>query len=896
MSLVGTTIGRIHLLEALGEGGMGSVYMGYDETLERRVAVKAVRADRRLDADARGRFLREARLLSQLDHPGICRIHEIIESEDGDYLVLELVEGESLRQAMEGELDSEFRLYVAECIAEALAAAHAKGIAHRDLKPENVMLADDGGVRVLDFGLARRVPEGLEVREGVGEESLDDAGAASLDASPSLPPSEDATVILEATPWGEGREEEAGMPPDAGQSFATADGTVMGTLAYMSPEQARGEAITVAADMYSFGLLLQELFSGKPPYPPGLTPFALLVRAGHGNSEPVEGIDSELADWIRRLKAIAPEARPTAADTVERLRFIRTRKQRRLLYGALVLILLFFTGGILKYTVDLRREAAQKERALREAEQVEDFLVGLFAVSDPRTSRGQTITARELLDEGASRIRRELTDQPLSRARLMLTVGRVYRQLGLFDQSLPLLEEAAALYREHLSEGHLEIAPALEQLAMLYYDLGEYGQAEPLFLRALEIRREGLGPEHPYVAASLNNLADFYRVQGNDAQAEPLFRRALEIYRELHGDVHPDVATGFNNLGYLYRLRGDEKRAEDYMGRALAIQEQLLSPEDPNLATSLNNLATVYHDQGRIAEAEALYLRTLEIHQKVYGAEHPRVASILNNLAELYRLVGYTEKAEPLYRQALEIQEKGLGGEHPSVAVTLSNLADLQRSQGRIEQALALYEQVAAIQRRSLRTSHPDLAVTYSHQADLLVLSGDGAGGAELFRQALTVLDGAGERYRPSQAATRADLARALLAEGRMDEAQELLSEASQIAEALLAERPGSRAQRRLARIRLVMGDVLAVEGRPDEARARWGEVLERVPQKSEGELVEDLHLRAMTFQRLGEEDAAHQLLEELERRGWRDPELLEFESSQGAAARSTTNAPSAMR
>ena len=155
MTLVGTTIGRIRVVETLGKGGMGEVYVGYDEKLKRKVALKAIRDERRLDEEAKARFLREARILSQLDHPAICRIHELIEGDDSDILVLELIPGKSLKEALaEDELDSGFRLHVAEQVTEALVAAHAQGIAHRDLKPENVMLTPEGGVKVLDFGLA----------------------------------------------------------------------------------------------------------------------------------------------------------------------------------------------------------------------------------------------------------------------------------------------------------------------------------------------------------------------------------------------------------------------------------------------------------------------------------------------------------------------------------------------------------------------------------------------------------------------------------------------------------------------------------------------------------------------------------------------------------------------
>src|SRR5262245_13732250 len=162
MSLVGRTVGHVRIEALLGRGAMGEVYRGFDTALERPVALKAIRAEQRVTAEARGRFLREARLLSKLDHPNICRVYDLLEGTDCDFLALELIEGETLRSAA-SRLSPEETLRIGEQIAGALAAAHARGVVHRDLKPENVMLTAGtaaGGrvVKVLDFGLARLDP------------------------------------------------------------------------------------------------------------------------------------------------------------------------------------------------------------------------------------------------------------------------------------------------------------------------------------------------------------------------------------------------------------------------------------------------------------------------------------------------------------------------------------------------------------------------------------------------------------------------------------------------------------------------------------------------------------------------------------------------------------------
>ncbi|HQR67360.1 MAG TPA: serine/threonine-protein kinase, partial [Thermoanaerobaculia bacterium] len=156
--LVGRQFGHLRIVGFVGAGGMGSVFLAYDDKLQRRVALKAIRGAH-LDADRKGRFLREARVLSQLKHPHICEIHDYLETPERDFLVLELIEGRTLAEVARSGPDRATRMRLAEQIVGVLVAAHAKGIVHRDLKPGNVMVTTAGDVKVLDFGLARTLPE-----------------------------------------------------------------------------------------------------------------------------------------------------------------------------------------------------------------------------------------------------------------------------------------------------------------------------------------------------------------------------------------------------------------------------------------------------------------------------------------------------------------------------------------------------------------------------------------------------------------------------------------------------------------------------------------------------------------------------------------------------------------
>jgi eukaryotic-like serine/threonine-protein kinase len=158
--LVGRTVGSIRLDVLLGVGGMGEVYRGYDEKLQRVVAVKTIRSEYRLAGDSKARFLREARILSRLAHPAICQVYDLVETEEADFLVFEFVEGVTLDDlARDRPLGEREVLELGARVVEALAVAHRERIIHRDLKPANIMVTEDGSVKVLDFGIARTAAE-----------------------------------------------------------------------------------------------------------------------------------------------------------------------------------------------------------------------------------------------------------------------------------------------------------------------------------------------------------------------------------------------------------------------------------------------------------------------------------------------------------------------------------------------------------------------------------------------------------------------------------------------------------------------------------------------------------------------------------------------------------------
>ncbi len=721
MTAPGDKIRHFRIIEQLDKGGMGDVYVAYDERLKRKVALKALRHEHRPNAEARTRLLREARILSKLDHPHICRIYDLLEEDDTDVLVLELIEGRSLKRAFaKKQPDGELKMRIAIQVADALAAAHSQGVVHRDLKPENVMLTHTGDVKVLDFGLSAtaRDEATLTVLSPQRPEDLDDEASRA-------------------------REERY-------QRLKTQLGSIMGTVAYMSPEQAQGEAATAASDMYSLGLVYHELFTGQSPYERDLGLSTMLIKVANAETFEVSGIDPDLASLIERLKSLAPAARPSAIDVGERLRWIRDkpkRQRRQRLWALATAFLALVTIVLALQTLRVGREAEranrEAERASQEAEaarQVSEFLVDLFELSDPGKARGNNVTAREILEQGASKITTDLVGQPRIQARLRDTIGTVYGKLGLFDQAEPLLEQALESRLELLGAGHVETADSQLHLAYLLWQQGRFDDAVPLYEQSLETLRNLHGPDHPDLAESLNGLGIIYWNQGRYDDAEPLYQRSLEIREQALGAMHPRVAASLDNLAILYKDQQRWVDAEPLYQRSLEIREQILGADHPDVGTSLNNLGVLYLDQKRFSEARPLYERALAIWEKTMGPEHPAVGVASVNLGNIYLELGDLEPSRDLYQRALEIFEQALGPEHPYVGYALAGLGTILIRQETFIEAERPLRRALAIHRQGLGPEHVDVGRWLKKLGRVYLGMGDKVRAEELHRQAREIL------------------------------------------------------------------------------------------------------------------------------------------------------------
>jgi eukaryotic-like serine/threonine-protein kinase len=665
---------------------MGEVYAGIDETLKRSVALKVVRPDRRLDAGAKARFLREAQILSHLDHPNICRVYNYVESEGQAWLVLELIEGQNLRMALDEGLTSAQRMTIATQIAQVLVVTHAAGIVHRDLKPGNVMITPSGDAKVLDFGLAR---------------SLDLRGKGRPDDAVPMP----ADPV--ADPAMEGADVAATYMPDSGDlptetapgRLETGRGELLGTIAYMSPEQARGASATAASDLYAFGLLLQEIFTGERPFDAADDSATLLERAQRAAVPAPRGLDADLTRLIQRLKSLAPAERPTAVDTLERLRWIATkpaRRIRRLLVAAVVVVA---ASGVAKYSVDLRAERTAAVAARLDADrrrgQAED-LIG-FMLGDLR-KKLETVGRLEILDDvGAKSMEyfaavpeSALTDHELGdRSAALYQIGDVRIAQGRMAEASRPLTQSLALARK-LVERHPDDGRRIFDLAQSEFWVGY-----------VEWRQR-------HLTAALVHFREYVR----------LAERLVSLDGK-NDDWRLELGSANSNIGSVLEEQGDFEGALERFRTTLAIETGLLQerPDDATLrrsaASSNNAMGSVLRALGRLDESLEHHRTELEMQEALVRREpgtaqwRQYLSVSLNRVAMLLEAKGDVAGAAKLADQALEVIQR-LASEDPSNV-------DWQRELGRTHYRVGVIAdgrgEVAAAGR------HLDLAVAILSRA-----------------------------------------------------------------------------------------------------------------------------------------------------------------------------------
>jgi non-specific serine/threonine protein kinase/serine/threonine-protein kinase len=686
----GSRIGPYKLLQQIGEGGMGAVWMAEQaQPVQRKVALKIIKPG--LDsAQVIARFEAERQALALMDHPNIAKVLDAGTTESTrPYFVMELVKGVPLtKYCDELHLTPRQRLELFVPVCQAVQHAHTKGIIHRDLKPSNVLIAlyDDKPVpKVIDFGVAKAMGPRLTER-----------------------------------------------------TLFTEFGAIVGTLEYMSPEQAQLNQLDIdtRSDVYSLGVLLYELLTGTTPLEhrrlkeAGFLEVLRLIReeepprpstrlstteelpaiAANRGLEPkkLSGLVRGELDWIvmkcldkdrnrryqtanglahdieRYLHDEPVEACPPSAGY--RLRKF-ARKYKKVLATAAAFVLLLILGVAVSVWQAVRathaegeargaegeaRQAEAKAKAEKEQKEIEAAIsqaVSTFvqedllgqAAAELQTQPGRPadgeeqvrpdrdVKVRALLDRAAERVGVRFKDQPKVEAAIRLTIGNAYRALGEYAKARPHLEKALQIRRTELPAGHPDTLAAINSLAYLYFQMGGglRDRAEPLLIEALEGCRRTLPSDHPLTLTSMHNLS---LVESSDPRylPEPLLLQALEGRRRVLGEEHPDTLRSLHGLAVLQWSRGQRDRAEPLFRKVLDGQRRVLGNEHPLTLLAMNNLAALYQQWGQYGLAEPLLVQALEASRRVLGPEHDRTRLIRKNLIWLYLDQRQYAKAEPL--------------------------------------------------------------------------------------------------------------------------------------------------------------------------------------------------------------------------------------------------------
>ena len=730
---VGQTLGRYKLLEKIGEGGCGVVYVAdQTEPLRRRVALKVIK----LGMDTRAvvaRFEAERQALALMDHPNIAKVLDAGATETGrPYFVMELVRGIRITEYCDqNHLTTKDRLELFIKVCQAIQHAHQKGIIHRDIKPSNILVAMHDGVpvpKVIDFGIAKAT---------------------------------------------EGRLTE--------HTVYTQINQFIGTPAYMSPEQAQlsGLDIDTRSDIYSLGVLLYELLTGSPPFDPHLlvvegidsirrtireieppcpsTRLSTMRRDTLTKTAEQHGVQSvDLVklirgdlDWIV-MKCLEKDrtrrfetANGLAADIKRYLnnepivarppsaayRLQKAFRRHKLAFAAASLLAAVLVLGIVISTMEAVRakraerlaeqRRAESDKARAEAEAVSAFMTQVFQSPDP-SQDGRKITVAETLGRAEKKLETTLTNQPEVMARLQATLGATYRALGLTPEAIPLEEKVRDYYVATLGKEDPKTLMAMHNLARGYDNVGRRDEALKLREEVLALRRKVLGPEHPDTLNAMNNLALSYADFNRREEALKLREEVLALRRKINAPDDPNVLRSMINLGASYDSVGRFAESEKLSEEVLAISRKVNGPEHPDTIAALSKLADSYDNVGRKDEGLTLKEDVLTLRRKVFGPEHPETLKAMNNLAVSYYQVGRHDEALKLMAEVLDLRRKVLGLEHPDTLLAMNNLGFLYNDAGRQEDALKLNEEALALCRKVLGPKHPhtlnamnDVAASY---------------------------------------------------------------------------------------------------------------------------------------------------------------------------------------
>ena len=759
-----TRLGRYRVLELLGEGGMGMVYLAEQDNPRRTVALKVMRPGV-LSPRLLRRFELESQVLGRLQHPGIAQVFEagVFDSYTGEasagsststraaqpFFAMEHVRGVPLTVFADGAnpsgspLSPRDRLELFIKVCEAVQHAHAKGVIHRDLKPANILVVAEAGSpgqgqpKVLDFGVARAT-------DG-------DIAAATLQT-------------------------------DVGQ--------LVGTVPYMSPEQIAGDPneLDMRSDVYTLGVILYELMCGRLPHRLSDKTVPEAVRIiGQEDPDPPSSVNRDVRGDLQTiiLKALerersrryqsasefAADARrfladePISARPPSRAYQVKKFAQRNKgLVAGMAVAAIVLAAGVAAVSWQAVRATRGWEQAAAEygnAIAVNDFLTELLQSADPENAMGRDVTVREVLDQSSLSIG-DLASNPRVHVSIRGTLSNTYRSIGDLDRAVGHAREALGAARAAFGENSRLAIEAQRALAIALAEKGEHEEAERLNRDAIERveRTEGkdsaayalvqselarvlletgrlkesvelwrewlprierlLGERHRETLTTMNNMAIALKDLGEYQESDAMLRRLISLRESVHGREHPQTLYAINSLAANIQRQGRNSEAEPLFQETLQLRRRILGDAHISTIASAGNLGVTLIALGRLQEAEPLIAEALAGNRKLLGAEHAKTLIMMANQAYLLEELGRSDEAEALYRETIEIRRKASGGRDPETWAPMNNLATLYQRRGKLTEADALFKELFDLCGQSLPPDHPYAAIFSNNYGDCL--------------------------------------------------------------------------------------------------------------------------------------------------------------------------------
>jgi serine/threonine-protein kinase len=704
-------IGPFEIDQKIGTGGMGNVYRakrvegGFDQT----VALKLIKYGLRSE-QAVSHFESERNILAGLQHPHIARLIDGgVTEEDHPWFAMEYIDGEDLlTYSSRRQLNTEDKLSLFLDVTEAVQYAHRNLVVHRDLKPNNILVTGELNkpqVKLLDFGISQVMDD------TAGKESVKQAM----------------------------------------------------TRAYASPEQISGDPTSTLSDIYSLGVILWQLLSNTHPkaefssegsntltIDPELEAICLKAMMDDPSKrfETVSEMSGEILAWLHHQ----PVQSYASGKTYHFRKWIQRNRAASATAAFALLTLLLV---IVIYTNELRIETERAQNEAETSQQIAGFLQGLFENVDPAFSRGDTLTALAMLENGRIQVEEDLQESPELLVRMYDVLGDAYISLWDTEKADELFTRSLEIKRKIYDSGHVEIGNSLHRLGNIRVQNGDFEAADTLLQQALAIRESQLEPNNADIGYTLQMLGflnrrlanpdkavDYYQralsifeagsgdeaametaslknslgsiedYRANYDQAITLYREALDGIRDVKGPDHPRIINYLSNLGYAYHLDGDSLNAERYLLESIDLAKQIRGETHPHTALSLSVYSNYLYDQGKLGESRDIYAEILRIYLEEFGEQHPAIPVMYNNLGNVEDNMGNYTAAEEYHRKALQGRLQLYGEMHSETAQSYANLATTLENTGRLEDSLNHFRRALSIETEVFGDIHPEVAWT----------------------------------------------------------------------------------------------------------------------------------------------------------------------------------------